>query len=333
VATAVMLPPPVDPPPARPPAIPSAQRSGGPHADDATAPGYPLRPTAGRADGESLGQLAGVVAHDVNNLLTVIRNYAAFVADALDAAAAGEAAGAAPGQAAEAASAAAARWETMRRDVAQIQRASERAAELTGQLLAAAGRPHPAPVAATSLNTVVAETVAMLRRLLGDRIEARVELDDALWPVRVPPARLEQALVNLAMNARDAMPAGGTLTVITGNVLLGGQRAGAAGGTPDLAHLAFDPLAAGAASRPRRRYVGLWVIDTGVGMPPETQARVFEPYFTTKPPGRGTGLGMTVVRDVAAQAGGDVRISSTLGAGTTVRMLFPADPIEPPGHV
>jgi len=283
---------------------------------------------------ENLAQLAGAVAHDVNNLLAVIRNYAAFVADALDTAA--DAQRAAP----DATTIGDDDWEAMRRDVAQIQRAGDRAAELTAQLLAVVRR-EPAVIGAVDLNAVIRETVGMLRRPLGDRIDVRLELDGDLWPVRADPARLEQAIINLAVNARDAMPDGGTVTMTAVNVMLG--PAGAAVAQPprtSTAGPAGDPgtgtgtgtgtgegAGAGTGSDPdsyRRRFVSLRVADTGTGMTPTTQARAFDPFFTTKPVGAGTGLGLAVVRDVAAQAGGEARISSAVGVGTTVSLLFPA---------
>jgi signal transduction histidine kinase len=282
------------------------------------------------AELETLGHLAGTVAHDVNNLLTVIRNYATFVATALDDALD------ANGSADADRRADADRWEAMRRDVAQIQRAGDRAAELTAELLAAA-RSGCALARPVDVNSLVGEVIGMLRRPLGERTVIRLELDDALWPVAIDPARLEQAIVNLAMNARDAMPRGGTLTVMTGNVV--------GGGPPDAAVPAFTPRRPGAAGTPvedavdtallapppdapastGRRYVSIWVSDTGEGMTAATRACAFEPFFTTKPEGRGTGLGLAVVRDVVTQAGGDVQIFSTVGAGTTVSLLLPAE--------
>jgi len=337
---------------------------------------------------ERLGQLTGTVAHDVNNLLTVIRNYAGFVAEALETTAAGEhvASGGAAGSGDGGAGDAPRDWEAVRRDLAQLQRAADRASELTAQLLAESRR-RPPGTGAIDVNAVVSETLEMLRRPLGPRVDVRVELDDALWRVRADPARLERAIVNLAMNARDAMRRGGTLTVMTGNVMLAGRpdrgtaagtpgigygpgqpadarvpvpsgtadgrwRFGArAGLSPALATGRVGPISAGAAgpgggsdapgvtgrsggteparaAAPAQRYVCVWVSDTGDGMCPVTRARAFEPGFTTKPTGHGTGLGLSVVRDVLTEAGGDVRIDSTVGVGTTVSLLLPA--AEPP---
>ncbi|ADP84705.1 sensor histidine kinase [Pseudofrankia inefficax] len=299
---------------------------------------------------ESLRQLTGTVAHDINNLLSVIRNYADFVADALDdgRGPGGDPAGPAgvggdpAGDGGAASSRVDARgvpggWDAVRRDVAQIQRAGERAAELAAELLAAVRR-QPALVGPIDVNAVLRETVAMLRRPLGARIDLRIELDDALWRVRADPARLEQAIVNLAMNARDAMPRGGTLTVTTGNVVLCDEH--------DVATAAFPPAPAGfgtgapvwypnarrhpadrppaEAERSSRRHVGVWISDTGDGMTPATRARAFEPFFTTKPADRGTGLGLAVVREIVTEAGGEVQLCSTVGVGTTVSLLLPA---------
>jgi signal transduction histidine kinase len=298
---------------------------------------------------ERLRQLTGTVAHDINNLLLVIRNYADFVADALDEGQ-GHGTGAAAPAGAGYGGAAASQLDdrgvpggvpggcdAIRRDVAQIQRAGERAAELAAELLAAVRR-QPVLAGPIDVNAVVRETVAMLRRPLGERIDLRIELDDTLWRVRADPARLERAIVNLAMNARDAMPRGGTLTVTTGNLVLRDGHelptdalppapAGFGGGAPvwypgPPRHLAGPPQVE--AEPPGRRHVGIWVSDTGAGMTPATRARAFEPFFTTKPADRGTGLGLAVVREVVTDAGGEVELRSTVGVGTTVSLLLPA---------
>ncbi|WP_051466125.1 sensor histidine kinase [Pseudofrankia saprophytica] len=292
---------------------------------DAAEPGDPARL-------EDLGRVTGAVAHDVNNLLSVIRNYAVFVGDALDAAAEADRTARDAGGPVD--------WEALRHDVAQIQHAGERAAELTAQLLAVVRR-KPAELGAVDLCAVVRETVGMLRRPLGERIDVRVELDDDLWLVSADRARLEQAIINLAMNARDAMPQGGTLTVTAGNVVLGGPPE-AAPSSPSsqasAASVASWAPAGGAepagdqevgADLPGRRFVSLWVTDTGTGMTPATRARAFEPFFTTKPEDSGTGLGLAVVHDVVTQAGGEAQISSAVGLGTTVSLLLPA--CDPPG--
>jgi signal transduction histidine kinase len=296
---------------------------------DAAEPGDPARL-------EDLGRLTGAVAHDVNNLLSVIRNYAVFVGDALDAAAEADQAARDAGGPVD--------WEALRHDVAQIQHAGERAAELTAQLLAVVRR-KPAELGAVDLRAVVRETVGMLRRPLGERIDVRVELDDDLWLVSADRARLEQAIINLAMNARDAMPQGGTLTVTAGNVVLGGppEAAPSSPSSPSsqasVAPVASRPSVGdtepagdqgAGADLPGRRFVSLWVTDTGTGMTPATRACAFEPFFTTKPEDSGTGLGLAVVRDVVTQAGGEAQISSAVGLGTTVSLLLPAcDPGGP----
>lgn len=361
------------PPPASPPAVRTAA---------ATVPTPAARPAAVSAMAraaepdvaerfESLRALTGTVAHDINNLLAVIRNYTDFVADAVDDARGAQqgfpGAGPAGTGVVEPPWSGADGWDAVRRDVAQIQRAGERAAELAAELLAAVRR-RPVLARLIDVNTVVRETVAMLRRPLGERVDSRLELDGALWAVRADPARLEQAIVNLAMNARDAMPRGGTLTVATGNVVLGpppeaavatftpgptGFGVGApswypaarrhpAGHRPTGPIAGFAPAVSGptaddaraggsptsgprpGAERRGRRFVGIWISDTGDGMTSATRARAFEPYFTTKQADRGTGLGLAVVREVVTEAGGQVQLCSTVGVGTTVSLLLPA---------
>ncbi|MBX6389156.1 MAG: hypothetical protein IRZ08_09190 [Frankia sp.] len=289
---------------------------------------------------EALGRLAGSVAHDVNNLLSVITNYAEFVAAAIDEAAARSAAG---GQA-DCDGDPAAAWEAVRRDIAQIRRAGELATELNAQLLAYA-RQRSSQLTLVSLNDVARRAVALLDRAFGDAIEIRVQLADDLWPVLAIPIRLEQAVVNLMTNARDAMPNGGMLTLATRNVMLPGGPcpAAAAGASPGAAAGPAEAAPAGngqgrsaapclseaTGSAAGRRSVLLRVTDTGTGMAPWLRARAVEPYVTTKAASGGTGLGLTVVRDVVTEAGGEVRISSQVAAGTTVSILLPA--AEPAG--
>ncbi|MFI5892116.1 PAS domain S-box protein [Actinoplanes sp. NPDC051513] len=237
---------------------------------------------------ESLGQLAGGVAHDFNNLLAVMLNYTTFIAEEID-----DAHGADPA------------WQAVRHDIAQVRRAGERATELTHQLLAF-GRREVVRPQVLNLNTVVAEVEALLRRTIGEHIQLHTTLPDDLWPVLADPGQLEQVLVNLAVNARDAMPDGGTLSICTANHTLDETTAAAA---PDLG---------------TGRYVKLRVADTGTGIPPEVAEHVFEPFFTTKPKGEGSGLGLATVYGIITQAGGHARIASSPGAGTAFTALLPA---------
>jgi PAS domain S-box-containing protein len=237
---------------------------------------------------ESLGQLAGGIAHDFNNLLAVIINYAAFVADDLDAEEITEQS-----------------RRAMREDIEQVRLAAEKAAHLTHQLLAFARREVVQP-AVVDVNDVVSDVEQLLRRTLGEHVEFCSSLTDGLRPVLVDPGQLEQILVNLAVNARDAMPDGGVLRIDTANV---------------------EVDAAYAASRPELtpgHHVRLRVSDTGTGMPPETAQRAFDPFFTTKPPGQGTGLGLATVYGIIQQAGGRAQIYSEPGIGTTFTVLLPA---------
>ena len=244
---------------------------------------------------ESLGQLAGGVAHDFNNLLAVILNYAAFVAQEVDA---------------EAAASANHRWRGVSRDIEQIRLAAERATDLTHQLLAFGRREvvHPAVI---DLNGRVAATEQMLLRTLGEHIVLRAAAAAGLWSVLADPGQIDQVLVNLAVNARDAMPGGGALTIDTENIDV------------DEVYAAHDPGVVPG------RHVRLRVSDTGVGMDKQTLDQVFEPFFTTKPKGQGTGLGLATVYGVVAQAGGHVKIYSEPGIGTTVSILLPAVDGEP----
>ena len=238
---------------------------------------------------DSLGQLAGGVAHDFNNLLAVILNYASFVSQRL--ALAAESAGDQS-------------WDAARSDVEQIQRATERGASLTRQLLAFASRDVIRPLV-LDLNDVVADVEELLRRAIGEHIELVTSLADGLWPILADAGKLEQVLVNLAVNARDAMPAGGMLTIATENITVGAESA----------------------TRRRHtqpgRHVRLQVSDTGVGMAPDVVERAFEPFFTTKSDSGGTGLGLATVYGILAHAEADIQISSRPGAGTTFTVVLP----------
>jgi PAS domain S-box-containing protein len=238
---------------------------------------------------ESLGQLAGGVAHDFNNLLAVILNYSAFVAEELTAAAARDGGH---------------EWESVLNDVEQIQRAAERATRLTHQLLAF-GRREVVRPEVLDLTHVVLDVQQLLHRTLSEHIELRTRLATDLWPIMADPGKIEQILVNLAVNARDAMPGGGTLTIDTENITLDEvDAAGLPGAAPG-------------------RHVRLRVSDTGSGMEPSVLERAFEPFFTTKPKGEGSGLGLATVYGIIAQAGGYAHIYSEAGIGTTFTALFP----------
>jgi len=243
---------------------------------------------------ENLQKLAGGVAHDFNNLLAVVLNYASFVAEELD----GLAATASPEP-----------WATIRKDVGQIQRAAERATALTHQLLAFSRREVVKPQV-LNLNHVVGSVEEMLRRTLGADVELVTAPNPNLWPVLADPGQIELVLVNLAVNARDAMPDGGTLTIDTGNV------------TIDSATFALH----------EGRYARLRVTDTGIGMSDEVARQAFEPFFTTKGEGA-AGLGLATVQGVLEQAAGHIRIDSQPGVGTTFTILLPvtdrpAAPVE-----
>ncbi len=229
---------------------------------------------------EAVGRLAGGIAHDFNNLLSVVISYASMLEDDLD--------------------------ETDRRraDVEQIRLAGERAAALTGQLLAFSRQQMLAPKI-VDLGHIVGHITPMIARLIGEDIELVARLPPALDPVRVDPNQIEQVIMNLVVNARDAMPKGGTLTIETQNVVLGEGSPGTA------------------ASGPVGPHVMLAISDTGAGIPPETQARIFEPFFTTKEVGKGTGLGLSTVLGIVQQSGGTIDVHSTVGKGTRFEIFFP----------
>jgi PAS domain S-box-containing protein len=236
---------------------------------------------------ESMGQLAGGVAHDFNNLLAVITNYADFVGEEV------------------AKDAAQADWQAVRHDVDQIRLAAGRGADLTRQLLAFARRDavQPRPL---NLNQVIARVEQLLLRTLGEHVELKTELASGLCAVLADPGQIEQVLVNLAVNARDAMPAGGTLMVETSTADI------------DASH------AASRVGLPPGQYACMKIGDTGTGMPREVIDRAFEPFFSTKPTGEGTGLGLATVYGIVTQACGYVQIYSEPGVGTTFTILLPA---------
>jgi signal transduction histidine kinase len=232
-----------------------------------------------------IGQLAGGIAHDFNNLITVISNYAVFVSDAAESPA-------------------------MREDAEEIRSAAARAAELTRQLLAF-GRREIVQPRVVDLNQHVAEMEKLLARTLGEQVELTTRLEAGHARVKADPSRIGQVLMNLAVNARDAMPQGGHLAVATGNLDLDDDAARAEGLLPGL-------------------YVSLSVLDDGSGMTPEVAAHVFEPFFTTKQRGKGTGLGLATVYGIVKQAGGSISLRSRPGEGSTFTVLLPAteEPLE-----
>ena len=236
---------------------------------------------------ESLGQLAGGVAHDFNNLLAVILNCAAFVAEAT------------VGN------------DPVRADVEQIRGAAERAAALTRQLLIF-GRREQARLEALDLSLITADLQGLLARSIGENITLIVHPGRGLPAVHADRGQIEQVLVNLAVNARDAMPDGGTLTIETSLAQLGDEEA--------LLHPKVRP----------GRFVALSVSDTGLGMSPDVVRRIFEPFFTTKPTGKGTGLGLATVHGIVTAAGGSLSVDSQPGAGTTIHAFFPAADEEAP---
>jgi signal transduction histidine kinase/ActR/RegA family two-component response regulator len=240
---------------------------------------------------EAVGRLAGGIAHDFNNLLTAIVGYAHLVAGALGG----------DHEAIE--------------YVREIDNAGQKAAALTDQLLTFSRRKILQP-RIFDLNAVVADIESMLRRVLGEQIKVVVRAASGLWHVQADPGEIGRALMNLCLNARDAMPAGGVLIIQTANV------------TIVEAETALRSLAAGP-------YVELSVRDTGLGMDPEVKAHVFEPFFTTKQTGKGTGLGLATVLGIVEQSGGAIWCDSEPAQGTTFKVLLPAvvaapEPEEPP---
>jgi PAS domain S-box-containing protein len=236
---------------------------------------------------EALGQLVGGVAHDFNNLLNVIVGYSNFVTQEVQGAADTDP-----------------RWASVLADMAQVEGAATRAGKLTHQLLAFARREVVRPEV-VNINEVVIGVEQLLRRTLGEHVDLVNSLNLDLWPVMVDPGQLEQVLVNLAVNSRDAMPGGGKLSLDTDNIEVDDAYATARPG--------LEP----------GRYARLRVSDTGAGMDRQTVQRAFEPFFTTKPQGQGTGLGLATVYGIVIQAGGHVQIYSEPGLGTTVTALLP----------
>lgn len=247
---------------------------------------------------EAVGQLAGGIAHDFNNLLTVINGFSDLLLAAPDMGA-------------------------RRGEVQQIRSAGERAASLTRQLLTFS-RHAVVEQHVVSLNAMVSRSEDLLRRLLGEDVDLAVELAADLPCIKADAGQLERVLMNLVVNARDAMPDGGILTITT---------------------LVHDPASEDTAEVQLPDALAGWVVltvsDSGLGMPPEVKARLFEPFFTTKAPGRGTGLGLAVVDGVVKKAGGVISVASAEGKGTTFHLYFPVSleaateesvPAEAPPH-
>jgi PAS domain S-box-containing protein len=230
---------------------------------------------------EAIGQLTGGLAHDFNNLLTGITGSLELMKTRL----------------------AQGRIGDLDRYISAAQGAAHRAAALTHRLLAFARR-QPLDPKPTSPNRLIADMEELVRRTVGPEITVETVLAIGLWPTLCDPNQLENAILNLCINARDAMPNGGRLTIETANTWLDDR---------------------GARERDMRpgQYVALCVTDTGTGMPPEVVARAFDPFFTTKPLGQGTGLGLSMIYGFAKQSGGEVRIYSEEGAGTTMRIYLP----------
>jgi two-component system, cell cycle sensor histidine kinase and response regulator CckA len=229
---------------------------------------------------EAIGRLAGGIAHDFNNLLTAITGHAQILLEGIP------------------------EEDPARADLNEIDRAAGRAAALTRQLLAFSRKQVLQPTV-LDVNGLVTGLERMLRRLIGADIELSTQIDPATGRIRADPGQIEQVLMNLVVNARDAMPHGGTLAIETANQTV----------------RADDPMTQDGAEP--GEYVRITISDTGIGMDPETLTRIFEPFFTTKEAGRGTGLGLSTVYGIVNQSGGHIRVQSEPGQGTLFRVFLP----------
>jgi len=229
---------------------------------------------------EAVGRLAGGIAHDFNNLLTAIIGYSQMSLARLHS------------------------QDPMRKDIEEVESAGQRAAALTGQLLAFSRKQVVQPQV-LALNCVVTDLTKMLQRLIGEDVELETSLDPDAWHVKADRGQIEQIIMNLAVNSRDAMPEGGKLTIETSNVHLDENYASG--------HIDATPGS----------HVMLAITDTGSGMDKETESRIFEPFFTTKEQGRGTGLGLSTVYGIVKQNGGSIGVYSELGRGTSFKVYLP----------
>ena len=229
---------------------------------------------------EAIGSLAGGIAHDFNNMLTVILGYGEMARESLAAENAANAL------------------------LEEIISAAQRAATLTSQLLAFSRRQVIAPQQ-VDLNSILRDLQRLLRPLISENIAIKQELTDGLWPVRVDPNQFEQIVMNLIINSRDAMPAGGNLLISTQNLVIDGE------------------LTRASADLKPGEYVVLTVSDTGCGMSPDVLTRIFEPFFTTKPKGKGTGMGLATVYGIVKQSAGHITVASHEGIGTTFQVYLP----------
>jgi signal transduction histidine kinase/CheY-like chemotaxis protein len=234
---------------------------------------------------QAVGQLAGGVAHDFNNLLTVIIGNCEFLLMRHPA------------------------GDPSFKEINEVHQNALRAAALVGQLLAFSRKQTMQPKS-LALGEVVGELAQMLRRLLGEGITLDVERESDLWPVHADEAQLSNAIINLVVNARDAMPSGGTVTIKTSNETVSSASA------------------LGTAIMPAGDYVAIEVADTGTGMTKEIQSKIFDPFFTTKPVGQGTGLGLATVYGIVKQSGGFITVDSDMGRGTTFKIYLPRQRLD-----